>query len=486
MLKKIVLYTLWVMMLVSLVGCQVNPVTGKKEFSLISESKEIAMGDGYHPDIIFMYDGEYIDPELKQYLGSIVARLHHVSHRSEMPVDFTVLNTSMINAFAIPGHVYATRGFLAELENEAQFAAVMGHELAHVSCGHSAKKMTGQMITNLGLGVMASMLDDDSTSSQLVLMGSQYSVVLLGLSYSRQHEHQADRVGTYYMALAGWDPQESISMQELLGSFHEGKPSFLDKYLSTHPPMDERIEDIELVIQEKNLGHSDLRQGDGVYEARWKKQLAGLYASNAAFEEYDQATQLLSDENPTKALAAVNRAIEMDSSRAPFYRLKGDILASQEKYSQAEAAYQLALQKDYRYVPANTGLGEIALYQDRYAQAEKQFGIAAYGNPGGMMPQYGLGLALYYQDKFEEAIAPLTVVAQANPNAASLHYLLGDACYRTQQWEEAYEAYSQAINAGIEDEKLTVAQARATELAAMLTPEEEETNGEESASEATQ
>ena len=90
------------------------------------------MGNAYHPDIVFMYDGEYIDPELKQYLGSIVVRLNEVSHRSEMSVDFTVLNTSMINAFAIPGHVYATRGFLAELQNEAQFAAVMGHELAHV------------------------------------------------------------------------------------------------------------------------------------------------------------------------------------------------------------------------------------------------------------------------------------------------------------------------------------------------------------------
>jgi len=453
-------------------GCQVNPVTGKKEFSLVSQDQEIAMGDAYHPDIVFMYDGEYQDAELKQYLGSIVMRLNDVSHRSEMPVDFTVLNTSMINAFAIPGHVYATRGFLAELDNEGQFAAVMGHELAHVSCGHSAKGMTRQMVTSAGLGVLATMMDDDSATSQAVIMGSQFSIVLMGFSYSRQHEHQADRVGTYYMALAGWDPQESISMQKLLGSFHEGKPSFLDKYLSTHPAMEDRILDINKVIYEKDLANAGLIQGDGVYQARWKGRMANLHESSKAFDEYDKATEFLSKEDLPNALKAVDIAIKMDPSRAPFYRLKGDILTAQKLYNQAENAYKLALQRDPRYVPANTGLGEVALQRDRYAQAETQFAIASHGNPGGMMPLYGLGLSRYYQDKYKEAIEPLTAVAQANPKAGSVHYLLGNACYKTGQWQAAHYAYAQAVAAGVKDEQLAVAQTRVAELAAKLAPPE--------------
>ncbi len=454
------------------VGCQVNPVTGKKEFSLVSQNQEIAMGNAYHPDIVFMYDGEYQDAELKQYLGSIVMRLNEVSHRSEMAVDFTVLNTSMINAFAIPGHVYATRGFLAELQNEGQFAAVMGHELAHVSCGHSAKNMTQQMVTSAGLGVLSTMMEDDSATSQVVIMGSQFSIALMGFSYSRQHEHQADRVGTYYMALAGWDPQASISMQELLGSFHEEKPSFLDKYLSTHPATEDRILDINRVIYEKDLKNAGLIQGDGLYEARWRGRLAGLYESSEAFEAYDKATELFSKEDLPNALKAVGTAIKMDPSRAPFYRLKGDILSAQNLYNQAENAYKGALQRDPRYVPANTGLGEVALQRDRFAQAESQFAIAAHGNPGGMTPLYGLGLSRYHQGKFKACIEPLTAVARANPRTGSVHYLLGNACYKTGQWQAAHNAYAQAVVAGIKDEQLTVARTRVAELAAKLAPPE--------------
>jgi len=102
MFKRALLYAVCFALVCGLfIGCAVNPVTGKKEFSLVSQDQEIAMGNAYHPDIIFMYDGEYQDAALKQYLGSIVMRLNEVSHRSEMAVDFTVLNTSMINAFAI-------------------------------------------------------------------------------------------------------------------------------------------------------------------------------------------------------------------------------------------------------------------------------------------------------------------------------------------------------------------------------------------------
>ena len=261
-------------------------------------------------------------------------------------------------------------------------------------------------------------------------------------------------------------------MQELLGSFHEGKPSFLDKYLSTHPPTEDRIMDIKKVIYEKDMMNAGLIQGDGIYEARWKNHLAGLYESNKAFEEYDKATELVSKEDLPNALIAVDKAIKIDPSRAPFYRLKGDILTAQKLYNQADNAFKMALQRDPRYVPANTGLGEVALQRDRYAQAETQFAIAAHGNPGGMMPLYGLGLSRYYQGKFKECIEPLTAVAQANPKAGSVCYLLGNACYKTGQWQQAHDAYAQAVVAGVEDQQLSVAQARVTELAAKLAPPE--------------
>jgi len=467
MFKKIV-YSLLIVVFACLTGCQVNPVSGEKQLRLVSADQELKMGHGYHPDLIFMYDGEYQDPKLKRYLGTIVQRLHKVSHRPEMPMDFTVLNTTMLNAFAIPGHVYATRGFLAELQNEAQFAAVMGHEIAHVTAGHAAQNMTSQMITSVGLGVMGSFMDE-STTSQALLMGSQLGVTLLGLSYSREHEHQADRVGTYYMALAGWDPRQSIRMQEILGSFHTGKPSSLDKYLSTHPPMDERIADIQNVISEKDMLNAGLIQGDGIYEKRWQERMSQLKQVNTAFKEYDEGTKLYSEKKYQEALNAAKKAVKMNPRQAQFYRLQGDALTQLEQYKEAEAAYQTALTKDARYVPANIGLGDIALAQDRYARAEAQYAIAANGCPGNVMAHFGLGVARFLQDKYEEAIAPLTLVSQNVPAAGSVHFMLATACYQAEKWQPAYDAYQRALQADLKDEdQKATAQKRVQELTQKL------------------
>jgi predicted Zn-dependent protease len=134
------------------IGCRTSPVTGGLEFNIVSAAEEQSMGDQLHPDIIFMYDGEYLDPELKRYLGTIVQRLGWCTHRPEMHPDFTLVNSSVINAFAIPGHVYATRGFVARIQNEGQFAAVMGHELAHVAAGHSASSSAAGRRSRWGSG----------------------------------------------------------------------------------------------------------------------------------------------------------------------------------------------------------------------------------------------------------------------------------------------------------------------------------------------
>jgi len=265
-------------------GCHTNPVTGQDEVVLMSGEEELSAGHGLHPKIIAMYDGEVADPELGRYLSAIVRRLQRVSHTPEMVTDFTVLNTSVINAFAVPGHVYATRGFLAGLENEAQFAAVMGHELSHVVARHSAKQMSDKAVANIGFGA-AGLVVGGWWPAQAVLTGSQLSVTVFGLSYSRGQERQADRVGTYYMALAGWDPRQAIAMQKILHSLTQDKASVLDKYLSTHPELADRIAAIESVIEEKRLLEGGYVQGDGIYAPRWQRRLAHVKEMNEAYKK---------------------------------------------------------------------------------------------------------------------------------------------------------------------------------------------------------
>jgi predicted Zn-dependent protease len=443
-------------------GCRVNPVTGTREFMLVPESQEVQLGHRNHPDIIFMYDGEYHDPELNRYLGTIVMRLHEVSHRPEMPMEFTMLNTSVINAFATPAHVYATRGFLARLENEAQFAAVMGHELTHVAAGHSAKRLSNNLLVSLAVGA-ADLAVGESGIGQLAVGAGQAGITLLGLSYSRDQERQADRVGTYYMALAGWEPQQSITMQKLLQSFNEREPTILDRYLSTHPMSDDRVQQIRAVIQQKGLD-SGYVQGDGVYEDRWDRRVTRLRQVDKDFEPYDRGMEMLSQKRFDEALGAANQAIANRDDQAPFFRLKGDALLGLGMTDQAKTAYRQSLQVDERYVLANIGLGRAYLAEGNQEAAEREFEKAARDYPGSATALYGLGTARFNQRRYEEAILPLQNVAAAAPGNPQPHYMLAVSYDKLGETARAYEAYQNALAAGLGGEERVHAETRVKSL----------------------
>lgn len=429
-------------------GCRINPVTGSREVVLLGRQDEIALGHQTHPNVIFMYDGEYHDPELNRYLGTIVMRLHRCSHRHDTPMEFTMLNTSVVNAFATPAHVYATRGFLARLENEAQFAAVMGHELAHVAAGHSAKKLSNSLLTGLALGAAETVMGDSTTGQVAVGLG-EVSVALLGLSYSREQERQADRVGTYYMALAGWDARQAIAMQRLLASLSSHRATVLDRYLTTHPPAADRIAEIENIIGEKNLVSARYIQGDGVFASRWDRRLERLREVNQTFAPYDRGMKLLANKKFAEALSAANESIGMRPDQAQFHRLKGDALLALGRSAEAQGAYLESLARDPRYVPSNIGLGLVFLEQAKFSAAEKEFAVAAHGFPGSVAAWYGLGMARYKLGRYADAIKPLERAASALPKDPDVHYALA-VCYdNTGQPEKAYRSYRRALGAGL-------------------------------------
>jgi len=337
-------------------GCSINPVTGQKEFMLVTGGQELALGDQAHPSILGMYGGRYRDPELHAYLSAAVMRLHALSHRPDIGMDFTMLNTSVVNAFATPGHVYATRGFLARMENEAQFAFVMGHEIGHVAARHTAGRMTRGVVT--GLLIEAGQLAaGKSRGGRLAVELGGAGITLMGLSYSRQQEHQADELGVYYMARGGWDPRQALAVQRILGSLGDRQPGLLDRYLSTHPPTEERLADIERAIEDGEFRSEAYIQGDGIYAARWDGHIAGLREVHAAYEPYDRGMEALAQERYGDALAAAQEALDRRTDQAPFHRLKGDALLGLGRPLDAVPAYEAALAVDEQYVQANVGLG---------------------------------------------------------------------------------------------------------------------------------
>lgn len=224
-------------------SCATNPVTGKRELSLVSTDQELAIGKDGYGAVVSEY-GLYDDPKLQAYVDSIGKALARVSHLPNLDWKFTVLDDPAVNAFAMPGgYIYITRGILAHLNSEAQLAGVLGHEIGHVTARHSARQISQQQLATLGLGV-ASML---SQTVQQYGQAAQTALGLMFLKYGRDDENQADGLGVDYATKAGWDPREIPSTYETLGRVGAKSGQSLPAFLSTHPdPGDRQARTTEL------------------------------------------------------------------------------------------------------------------------------------------------------------------------------------------------------------------------------------------------
>jgi len=227
-------------LLLPLAGCAVNPATGQRQLSFMSEAQEIQMGREADPDIVASM-GLYPDEDLQAYVQELGASLAADSERPDLPWTFRVLDDPLINAFALPGgFIYVTRGILVHFESEAELAGVLGHEIGHVTARHSVNQISKAQLAQLGLGVgmiLAPQLQDYAG-----LAGA--SLQLLFLKFGRDDERQADELGVRYMSRAGYDPFQLAGVMAMLGQVTseggEGPP----EWLSTHPNPENREEDI--------------------------------------------------------------------------------------------------------------------------------------------------------------------------------------------------------------------------------------------------
>ena len=227
----------------ALAGCVgiLNPVTGEQDWSTVTEEQEIALGIEAHAQLLAEY-GYYDDPALQAYVAEIGERLLPHTHRPEFPYQFTVLDSEEVNAFATPGYVYVTRGILAQLQSEAELAALLGHELVHITARHTARGI-GQQQTVDALGWLVDRVSGAPVVSQAaVVLGAAY----LG-GYSRDAEREADRLGAEYATAAGYDP---AAMRNLLQSLRDlermradaGHPETGFDLFATHPHTGERLQ----------------------------------------------------------------------------------------------------------------------------------------------------------------------------------------------------------------------------------------------------
>lgn len=232
--------------------CAINPVTGKKELSLMSTQKEIEMGTSYDPQVVAQY-GLYENDQIQQFITTKGKEMAAISHRPNLPYEFKVLDSPIINAFAVPGgFVYFTRGILAHFNNEAEFAGVLGHEIGHITARHSAKQYTKQMVAQVGFiaGVIA------SEQFRNYADVAQTSLGLLFLKFGRDAESQSDRLGVEYSTKIGYDAIEMANFFNTLKRMR-GDAEAPPTMLSTHPDPGDRYNKVGQLAQKwqaKNPG----------------------------------------------------------------------------------------------------------------------------------------------------------------------------------------------------------------------------------------
>jgi predicted Zn-dependent protease len=209
-------------------------VTGKKEFSLMSESQEIAMGKEYDPSVVAQF-GVYNDDKLQAFINEKGQEMAAISHRPQLPYEFKILDSPVVNAFAVPGgYVYFTRGIMAHFNNEAEFAGVLGHEIGHITARHSARQATRQTLAQIALigGMIA--------SEEFRKFGdvAQQGLGLLLMKYSRDHERESDKLGVEYSSAVGYDAREMAGFFNTLKRLSDGQT--IPTFLSTHPDPGDR------------------------------------------------------------------------------------------------------------------------------------------------------------------------------------------------------------------------------------------------------
>ena len=271
--------------LLFLAGCTVNPLTLKREFNIISEEREVRLGRNASYSVAQSFGGLYDDMELQKYINNVGQRLVKVCDRNYLEYHFQIIDSPILNAFALPGgYVFITRGLLAELDNEAQLAAVLGHEIGHVCARHSAIQLSEALGTQLL--TLAAMAAGPNAREMAPVTASLFQTMMLG--YSRDKEFQADALGLTYMYRAGYDPMEMSDFLFHLSKKSQG-PAGYGIYRVDHPDIFDRISvsrsNAKLMVA-MGITRNKLQQKHGRGEAGVTKEEVANYRGKIFENEY--------------------------------------------------------------------------------------------------------------------------------------------------------------------------------------------------------
>jgi len=410
-----------------LAGCATNPVTGKTELDLLGEEQELALGVKLYPAFIQDSLGPIEDPQLSHLVQATGEAVAAVSHRPRLPYQFTPVNDPAVNAFALPGgKICVTRGLLARLESEDALAAVLGHEVGHVTARHAVAAYNRQVLATLFLATSAAVLEaKDVRGKELLWVGGLLGTQLLLASYSRDQERQSDTLGLSYAVAAGYSPWGMVETQRLLLALGREKPSLVERLFASHPHSSERLAAAEEAVA---------KLPSEVQKRPLRRQ--ALLSATAQLREVQPAWELA--------------------------------LQGQKAFARDQRATGLALLAKAREQAPGEGviasLYALALWQgNEKAKAWEEASRGAQRAPRVFLARLVAGLAGLELDpaaSLEHLAAAETIL----PGTAQVPFFQGKAWERLRRQDKAVEAYREAVRRDPEGE---VGRAAAARLAAL-------------------
>jgi beta-barrel assembly-enhancing protease len=356
--------------LLFLTGCVTNPITGEQQFNMVSQGELLNLSRQAVPEQFGKDYGIASDKTLNGYVQSVGKRLLAVLKPSDMiyqnmPFSFQVVNATYVNAYAFPdGTIAITRGMLLEMENEAQLAAVLGHEIAHVNCGHTASAMSKGTVMDLMVGgTSAYLTSKESSWAEVATMAGQIGTTALLANYSRDQERQADQGGMEYMVRAGYHPKGMVELMNLLVRISTSNPSMVEQMFSSHPMSTERLETAKKRIQ---TNYASVQGHEGAKE--YATATAGLRSAKPAINAFAKAETQVASKQAAAAIQSAQKGLALLPNDPAGTLILADAYAASGQISAAKQAATAAVNSSAS-LRAESMLAQCALQQKDYATA---------------------------------------------------------------------------------------------------------------------
>ena len=397
------------------IGCAVDPVTGKKQFMLVSEDQEIQLDQQYSP-LQFSADyGPVQDRKLNSYIDGVGQKMAKTTHRPHMPYSFRVVNATYINAYAFPGgSIAVTRGILLKLDDEAELASLLGHELGHVNARHSAEQMSKGQLSQAVVGGISVLAGTQGAGyGELASQLGSISAGALLASYSRDNEREADALGMAYMVDNGYGAKGFVGLMDMLNSLSKHKASSAELLFATHPMSDERYQTAVKAAQTTYKS----AQKKPLYRERYMDNIAKLRAQRGAIEAMQ----------------------------------KGQESLMKKKYDQADQYFRKALKKAPNDYTALALMATSQMIQKKWAVGRQYAGMAQKAYPQEAQAYHLSGFAKIQLKKYQSAYNDFVKYDQLLPGNPNITFFKGYTQEGMQNYRKAageYDRYLQTVRQG--------------------------------------